>query len=403
MFTSLLQLPNELLLLIFHQLPTIGDASNLAQSCSSLHQLFSNGGNKIDILRSAARVPWNPDYQLGKAFSGLSRIPPLSWRLPSSRPGMTILLEVDYEVTLENTAKPVLWDLSSMWHSPRYDSSTFTEVLQDFVSQFRQLNARLGNYFESETQEIYDAAVTLQENILCSLSTPVTDLSTEATVIALACHCYVCFSAFDIIAGYSATMSEDELFDEGSPVVLLDNGDSDNRIIPTIRASREELQRKPPSTRGLETDVPAPTSHLHPDSDMYVLLTHLGHLCFQLLDSKDSRHWPTVLYVLGIMSDINYIFPHLRGWLRTTHVATKALDGLYNDLARYYYICTDGGVILSHRWSEEVYASRVGHDQSAVGHARLLHRIWVDAGRPETQGVDGFGAKVEYFMAGCAI
>lgn len=67
---SLLQMPNEILLLIFHQMPTAWDAVNLARSCSHLYRLFSAPRNKIDILCSAANVPQKPNHSLDKAFSG---------------------------------------------------------------------------------------------------------------------------------------------------------------------------------------------------------------------------------------------------------------------------------------------------------------------------------------------
>jgi hypothetical protein len=65
---SLLHLPNEILLQIFHGLETIRDVCSLDQSCSRFHTLFLLHRNRI--LRSAARVPLKPDYGLDEAFSG---------------------------------------------------------------------------------------------------------------------------------------------------------------------------------------------------------------------------------------------------------------------------------------------------------------------------------------------
>lgn len=68
---SLLQISYEILLLIFHQMPTIGDACRFAESCSRLYNLFNDRKNKPNILRSGAGVPWKPDYNLESAFCGM--------------------------------------------------------------------------------------------------------------------------------------------------------------------------------------------------------------------------------------------------------------------------------------------------------------------------------------------
>jgi hypothetical protein len=70
---SLLHLPNEILLHIFHRLETITDVYSLDQSCSRLHTIFLMDRSRI--LRSAARVPLKPDYGLDVAFSGIDNQP----------------------------------------------------------------------------------------------------------------------------------------------------------------------------------------------------------------------------------------------------------------------------------------------------------------------------------------
>lgn len=68
---TLLDLPTEILLLIFYETSTIQDACALARTCSQLHGLFSPFNDKINILRSAANVPRRPKCDSGKDLPGI--------------------------------------------------------------------------------------------------------------------------------------------------------------------------------------------------------------------------------------------------------------------------------------------------------------------------------------------
>jgi hypothetical protein len=68
---TLLDLPSEILLLIFHETATIQDACALARTCSQLHGLFSPINNKINILRSAANVPKRPKCDSREGLPGM--------------------------------------------------------------------------------------------------------------------------------------------------------------------------------------------------------------------------------------------------------------------------------------------------------------------------------------------
>lgn len=70
MTQSLLNLPTELLLLIFKQLATIKDAHHLSQCCLQVNRLFITPAYRRDIVRSIADVPSRPEYNLDAAFSG---------------------------------------------------------------------------------------------------------------------------------------------------------------------------------------------------------------------------------------------------------------------------------------------------------------------------------------------
>jgi hypothetical protein len=108
-------------------------------------------------------------------------------------------------------------------------------------------------------------------------------------------------------------------------------------------------------------------------------------------------------------------------------IASKNLENTFRHLAKYYYLCTDGGVLLSRRWDESKYAESVEGCELAVEHARRLNRLWLEAGKPHfcvylamvlifesidegdwderevERGIEGFPDKLDYFAYGCAI
>jgi hypothetical protein len=68
----LLSLSYELVIEIFCRLPTIGDAANLAATCSHLYRLFKDRRNRIYILRSITDLSSEDDYAVEEGFSGMS-------------------------------------------------------------------------------------------------------------------------------------------------------------------------------------------------------------------------------------------------------------------------------------------------------------------------------------------
>jgi hypothetical protein len=74
--------------------------------------------------------------------------------------------------------------------------------------------------------------------------------------------------------------------------------------------------------------------------------------------------------------------------MRTLYEAAETVENLFQDLARYHYVCTEGGRNLTPRWDREEYAARVGGGcpgsagaaVKVVEHACLLHDLWFDGG-----------------------
>ncbi|BCS17558.1 uncharacterized protein APUU_10386A [Aspergillus puulaauensis] len=404
MSMALLQMPNEILLLIFHQMPTIQDAVDLAHSCSHLYQLFSAPRNKIDILCSAANVPQKPNHSLDEAFSVLIRQPPSNWLLQSAHSSKYMLIELDDEEILDASPSTLL-DFTAIQRLPKHSASSPTETLDAFLTQFYYLDFSLSGYYENMTSELISGAARLQLQLLhASHSAPPADLSGDTTVLALALHCLAMLYIMDMIDLYNVDIPEPELFRDGSPVVLMEQGDDERRFLPTVRVHRPE--HRDPSE--LDCERNSGGSSLDLDREFHRMLEHVVHVSFfRLLDTADPRHWPTVLYVLVVlnMGVRDSLHPFLR-WRRKLGDAQKGFDFVFRDLVRYYYLCTDGGQILSDRWEKSEYAARVQHDQVAVEHAEMLNRSWLGLdkvdwdSRDGEDGVEGFGDKVEYFASG---
>lgn len=387
----LLQLPNEILLHIFHQTETILDAWYLAQSCSQLYRLFNNGKNKIDIFRSAANVPRNPQYHLDQAFSGkkctrfqpacaniktsaLSRVPPLSWRVNTDYASTYLLIDVDYGHVSEENAAMAMWDLGTV-QSRQPSGHTFADALRTFLKQFDEIKERWTRMFDSHTEDLLTGAANLQQEILDRSNpsfTPV-DLSTSNTVIALALHCKILVC---LIPNMHITLdeSEEELFRGGSPATVIEGGADDGEFLPTTKIHRKRKETLPRPRFGI--DRPG----YHVSSNIDAMIDHITKLAFELLDTQDPQHWPTVLYVLVVLNLLPNSIAPSADWLDELNDASDSIYPILIDLGRYYYVCTGGGTIMSSKWHRRDYELLVGDNRASVEHAHRLNSIWLQHG-----------------------
>src|SRR5438034_1175878 len=100
--------------------------------------------------------------------------------------GMTI----DYsEFPSEDIASGAVRDMLSI--NQASSGAQFDIVLLEFLKQFRDLESRWKNIFETLTSTLITESAHLQEAILSEMSTTPSDFSGEATVIALTLHCLV--------------------------------------------------------------------------------------------------------------------------------------------------------------------------------------------------------------------
>ncbi|KAL4918423.1 hypothetical protein BDW62DRAFT_200803 [Aspergillus aurantiobrunneus] len=118
------------------------------------------------------------------------------------------------------------------------------------------------------------------------------------------------------------------------------------------------------------------------------MLDYLIQSLFRLLDARDARHWPTVLYVLLMIELMRGSLQTWNPWMKRIRDASESFETACRDLARYYYLVTSGEGILSDRWDETDYTDLVDGCLRAVEHARTLNRLWreTDAGEWHRRG-----------------
>ncbi|KAL2820620.1 hypothetical protein BJX63DRAFT_279400 [Aspergillus granulosus] len=421
----ILQLPNEILMLIFHESACITDAWSLAQTCAQLYRLFALRRNKVNILRSAANVPKWPIYDLENEPPGtvyrrlflqagqitpkvdIMRIPPHNWAFPSAEyPDVFILVEFDYgpAAEFELHHATTVCDLVLL-RTHRTQMRPFIGGLHDFLSQFLDLGQRWKMQFEPATEQMFAGAAKLQSEILDDLSQSAalpSDLSSEVMVLALALHLYLILRPFEIIDDTMLELSEDELFDEGSPVLVLD-ADYEHSI-PSAEVHQKPMRR---CWRALRRGAGAP----RPGYDIYatpdLMTEHIAQVCFRLLDTRDPRHWPIVLFVLVLLYHAMLSLQVRCPWMGGIDALGEALQVLVEDLAHYYYISTEGGILISDRWNEAEYTALVYGDERAIRYARMLNKLWLETdqgnwkARYGGQGIEKFSGKLNYFAFGC--
>ncbi|KAL3454254.1 hypothetical protein BJX65DRAFT_302040 [Aspergillus insuetus] len=302
---------------------------------------------------------------------------------------------------------------------------SFHNLLLEFLSRFQDDNSHLLGYYGTVTHDILVAAAQFQADLVrdhsSTIETTAAGLSGETTIIALALRCFLDFHILDLIGMdcYGRTVEIAGLPEDGSAVEVLGPDRSDPFL--TATAYKVEGQQQDtlfdllPTTATTKTPRPASVSAIgyHFDSNLHTMLSTLAHLSFRLLDTHDPRHWPTVLYVLLILALTRQCLRYCLSWMRKLYEAAETVEKLFQDLARYYYVCTEGGWILTTRWNREEYAAQVcggcpGSASAAViEHACMLHDLWFEGedegkwdSRERYRGLGGFAHKLGDFADG---
>ncbi|KAL2837128.1 hypothetical protein BJY01DRAFT_221316 [Aspergillus pseudoustus] len=404
---TLLGLPNEVLLLIFYECTSIGDAFALAQTCSHLYAIFSPPNTRINILRSAVKIPKIPKYVLEDGAPELIRVPPSSWAFQSTRNSKHgLLMESDWNNLSDEQLGWSVWDLSDI-RSRQADGKSLIDAVLEFLQQFHELARRWIREYEPTTEAIIAGAADLQTEIL-TFSAPSfvpVDMSSEKMLLALTLHFLVLTrSIFMVEAGIGGRLSEKKLFKRGSPAIVVHAGYEYSSLTPTVRVHKKTMRDWADIRREFDPRLPGYSLDANPG----VMLEYIVQQSFRLLDTRDPRHWPTVLFALLILylAQLN-----LRPYQPCFQGITAAADvflPLMTDLARYYYICTKGAPIMSDDWDREEYKELVGEDDRAFHYATELNKLWsfIDIGRwhiAVENSLDEFPDKLDYFAHGCVL
>jgi hypothetical protein len=255
----------------------------------------------------------------------------------------------------------------------------FTGALHDFLFQFRELKRRWRGHFGHATDNMLASAARLQLEIL-RRSEPLfvpTDLSSETTVIALTLHLLLVVQDISFVDDYIFPCTEEEVFADASLATFDEGGYENNRLIPSMRVHKKNEQEW---TEICLAETSQKQSYSL-DASPNVMMEYIIQLSFRLLDAHDPRHWPTVLFtVLILYLCFPDMSPHTR-WMSAIRDASGPLLPLLKDLGRYYFISTNGGVLMSDSWTKEDFAARVGHHDESIKYARMLNELWLKTGR----------------------
>lgn len=297
----------------------------------------------------------------------LSQVGPFRWRIPGERPSTSILIVAEYDKATHWRRQ---WDLATLQR--RDKQLSFKAALNKFLIQFNELD--LDRWIKPTfTERILGNASRRQEKILRDSDLAeegITDLFSEETVIALALHCLFLVQEMSMFDTRSPHLTEEEIFKDGSPVEFFDTDDNSGTGPPLPNVTLDRQEKNPESGPGSRNRCPD-------DVRLPNVLAHISRLSLSLLDTQDPRHWSTVLYVLLLLSRIRRALHPGQPWMKKIRVAGNAITPLFDDVARYFYVCTDGGFVLSPRWNEEKYAALVGHCRVAIKQGYLLRKLWV--------------------------
>ncbi|GIJ86679.1 hypothetical protein Asppvi_005571 [Aspergillus pseudoviridinutans] len=330
--------------------------------------------------------PGGQSVILGKIYLVVAviRIPPLSWAFRSSQnPKCGLLMELNYGPLSEELTASMMWNLGMILRR-QSESRMFNGALHDFLVQFQELERRWRGYFEHATENILASAARLQLEILrrSEPSFVPVDLSSETTVIALALHLLLVVQDIRIVDGWAVPCTEEGVFADSS-LATFDGGYEYNPLSPFMRLHKKNEQEW---TEICLTETSQKPSYSL-DASPNVMMEYIIQSSFRLLDAQDPRHWPTVLFIILILylclPDMSPDSP----WMSAIEDASKPLLPLLTDLARYYYISTDGGRLMSDSWAEEDFAARVGHHEESIKYTRMLNELWLEAGLQLTHRV----------------
>ncbi|KAL4902327.1 hypothetical protein BDW74DRAFT_180829 [Aspergillus multicolor] len=264
-----------------------------------------------------------------------------------------------------------------------FPSLAFPAVLEQFLLQFDEMDHRWVRCWERPTAMLLASAAKLQRDILQALDqSTVTDLSDQTTVVALTLQCLILASEFFEITCSVPLQPTIKLPMDGPLTIIYEAALEYDTVMPALRVRKQEKRPEP------------------------------FPICSPRIKEKLDypQHWPTVLRVLLILHCTRDFLDSNYELLLPLAKVADSLNPLLSNLARYYYVGTEGGILMSHRWDEQTYAKQIGHWPVALEAARKIREMWVQDSNnlelkewdyyPNHTGLDGFLEKVEYFARG---
>jgi hypothetical protein len=235
---------------------------------------------------------------------------------------MYLLIDIDYNPVVEVLATHGRRDLIAIL--PQH--STIESALPEFLTQFQE--TQRWNFFEPITLKLLSAAAQLQLDIMHNLSPIPSDLSGENTVIVLALRCLLLVHDIALIDAHMVYNTEDMLFSDGEPAVLLDAGFEFDSVIPTVLVHSRDQQI------GLQLQIPPNKEREQASNSVHGLdysfedmVRSILRSSSRLLDTRDPRHWPTVLYVLLILALVQGSLQPQQPWMWRINKAMRSCLG----------------------------------------------------------------------------
>jgi hypothetical protein len=231
------------------------------------------------------------------------------------------------------------------------------------------------------------------------MACPPNDLSTESTAIALALNCFVLLHDIDDAPGhYWGDLEDDDVLMEEARVE--ERPDGKKELVPLIRVEYKEGGPPRPRQRSSRPGW-------DPGAPVGKMLQHLAHLTWQILDKRDPKDWPTVLYVLCILQFIRKIDQLPVDWTEPLSAGLDSVRYFTWQLCRLYYISTDGGRPLTFDFEDESDDDHSSDPREASGHKSLVgsRKKYEDLAGGSARAIEHYYILFELWMDGgeCAV
>ena len=244
----------------------------------------------------------------------------------------------------------------------------FRSSLQGFLEQFYSLHQRWGWEFEPLTEEIIRFSAQWQESCFLTSTLMPKHTLNEATVVAAALRCLVIsYDISQVTYNWSTLYFQrrDERYVRLADVERNPRGE-DSGIRPSVDVWR------------LECDARLPDSVPQNRETLPQMLQRTFQLAQRLLYRGRPQDWPTLFYVLCILSLVSGNIDGTSLWTEATDRAAMETRKALRELCDLFHHATGNMQPLSSDLDLERYAALVNDNELAVEHYRRMHQMWLD-------------------------